>query len=128
MLTKLTHVTLFVKNQDEALKFYTEKLGFTVHTDAMFGEKMRWLTIAPSKQPDLELSLMLAESAEEKALIGKQGGNKPFLAFACDDCEKAHEAFKNNGVKIVSAPEKQPWGTSMAVEDLYGNHLYIVQG
>jgi catechol 2,3-dioxygenase-like lactoylglutathione lyase family enzyme len=128
MLTKLTHVTLFVKDQDEALKFYTQKLGFKIHTDAMFGETMRWLTITPATQSDMELSLMLAENADEKALIGKQGGHKPLLAFACDDCEKTHETLKRNGVKIVSVPEAQPWGTSMAVEDLYGNQLYIVQG
>jgi predicted enzyme related to lactoylglutathione lyase len=128
MITKLTHVTLFVNDQEEALNFYTQKLGFKLHTDAMFGESGRWLTITASEQSDLEVALMLAENAEEKALVGKQGGSKPFLAFACDDCEKTHEALKNNGVKILGAPEKQPWGTSMSIVDLYGNHLYIVQG
>jgi len=128
MLTKLTHITLFVKDQNEALDFYTKKLGFKIHTDAMFGENNRWVTITLAQQNDMEIALMLAESAEEKALVGRQGWQKPFLAFACDDCEATHQALKKNGVKIVSQPEKQAWGISMAAEDLYGNNLYIVQG
>lgn len=127
MLTRLTHVTVFVKNQDEALEFYTKKLGFKIHTDAMFGPSMRWLTVTPGAQKDMEISLMLAETVEEKALVGKQSGSKPLLAFACDDCKKTHDTLKSNGVKILSAPEKQDWGISMAIEDLYGNGLYIVQ-
>ena len=127
MLTKLTHITLFVANQNEALEFYTKKLGFFIHTDAMFGEKMRWLTVTPSEQKDLEITLFLAETAEEKALIGKQGGTKPLLAFACDSCAKTHETLKKNGVTIVSEPELQPWGTSMTIQDLYGNYIYLVE-
>src|SRR6185437_2915653 len=107
MLTKLTHMTLYVQNQDEALNFYTKKLGFILHTDAMFGEKMRWLTINPAQQKDMEITLMLAESPEEKALVGKQGGNKPLMAFSCDDCFKTHEELKKNGVKVISPPEEQ---------------------
>src|SRR5262245_18056689 len=108
MLTNITHVTLFVKDHNEALDFYTIQLGFQIHTDAMFDGNMRCLTITPSTQSDVELTLMLAESAEEKALIGKQGGAKSFLDFACDNCENTYEFLKKNGVKILSQPEQQP--------------------
>lgn len=127
MLNKLTHVTIFVSDQDEALEFYTKKLGFSVHTDAMFDDDLRWLTINPAGQKDLELSLMLATNPEEQALVGKQGGSKPLLAFSCGDCERLHQELKTAGVYIVSAPESQPWGKSMCIADLYGNMLYLVQ-
>jgi catechol 2,3-dioxygenase-like lactoylglutathione lyase family enzyme len=120
-------VTIFVSDQDKALEFYTKKLGFSVHTDAMFDDDLRWLTINPPGQEDLELSLMLTTSPEEQALVGKQGGNKPLLAFSCDDCEKLHQELKKAEVFIVSAPESQPWGKSMCIADLYGNMLYVVQ-
>ena len=127
MLSKLTHITIFVANQEEALDFYTQKLQFKVHTDAMFGPGLRWLTVAPTKHPDMELSLFLADTPEEKALVGKQSAKKPLLAFACEDIHKTYDTFKTNGVKIVSAPTTASWGISMAIEDLYGNVLYIVQ-
>lgn len=127
MLTKLTHVTLFVNNQDEALDFYTKKLGFVLNTDALFGENMRWLTVNPKDQKDVEIALFLAETNDELALVGKQGGSKPFLAFSCENCAETYEVLKNNGVKIISTPEKQAWGTSMAFEDLYGNNIYVVE-
>lgn len=127
MLTKLTHLTVFVTNQDEALKFYTENLGFLVHTDAMFGEHLRWLTIMLPGDKDLEISLLLAETPEEKALVGKQAATKPLFAFSTEDCQKTYDTFKQRGVKMTSAPEQQPWGISMACEDLYGNAIYVVQ-
>jgi predicted enzyme related to lactoylglutathione lyase len=127
MLKSVTHITIYVDNQDEALDFYTKKLGFVVHTDAMFGEDLRWLTICLAQQKDFEISLMLAMSPEEKALVGKQGASKPLLALACDSCEKTHEEIKKQGIKILGAPEKQPWGTSMLIADLYGNRLYVVE-
>lgn len=127
MLTKITHITLFVSNQDEALEFYTNKLGFVLHTDAMFGPSMRWLTISLPGQKDVEVTLMKADNAAELALVGKQADTKPLLAFSCDDCQKTYEELKSKGVMIISAPEKQSWGTSMACADPFGNIIYIVQ-
>ncbi len=61
MITKLNHVSIFVLNQDSAFDFYVTKLGFKVHTDAPMGPGMRWLTVCPPEQPDLEISLMAIE-------------------------------------------------------------------
>lgn len=58
MITKMNHVSIFVLNQESAFEFYVNKLGFKVHTDAPMGPGMRWLTVCPSEQPDLEISLM----------------------------------------------------------------------
>ena len=61
MITKLNHVSIFVLNQESAYEFYVNKLGFRVHTDAQMGPGMRWLTVCPPEQPDLEISLMPVE-------------------------------------------------------------------
>src|SRR3989304_4171152 len=104
MFTKITHITMFVHNQDEALAFY-QKLGFVVHTDAMFGP-MRWLTLHLPEQKDTELVLMLAETAQEKALVGAQGALKPFISFETTDCQKDYERLKVAGVKFTEEPAK----------------------
>src|SRR3990167_73002 len=111
MLTKITHITLFVPNQDEALDFYN-KIGFQVHTDAMFGT-MRWLTLHLPEQKDTELVLMLAESKEEKALVGKQAAKKPVISFESTDCYKDYERLKAAGVKFAEAPAKHEWGIAV---------------
>src|SRR5579862_9253829 len=126
MITKITHLTLFVTSQDDALAFYT-KLGFQVHSDAMFGDNMRWLTLNLPDQADFELALMPAETAEEKALVGKQGAKKPFFCFATTDCKKDYELLKSKGVKFQQEPNEEPWGISAGFEDLYGNALYMCQ-
>jgi predicted enzyme related to lactoylglutathione lyase len=118
---------LFVHDQEAAKKFYTEKLNFKIHTDAMFGENMRWLTIHPVNQPDFEISLMLAETPEEKALVGKQGADKPFFCVTVDDCGASYNQFKKDGVECLSEPKNEPWGISLAIQDLYGTIIYVVQ-
>src|SRR5258708_3855557 len=125
MIKKVTHFTVFVKDQDEALKFYTEKLGFKLHTDAAF-EGFRWLTIHPAGQPDFEVALMPA-SPEEQPLIGKQGGKHPLFALESDNCLQDCEMLKKHGVKLHGEPKSEPWGISVAFEDLYGNLLYICE-
>ena len=116
MLTKLTHLTLFVNDQEKSLEFY-KKLGFIVHTDAAFGA-MRWLTLCLSHDKDFELVLMAAESEIEKDLVGIQGGDKPFFTLATDDCKGDYERFKNLGVTFVQEPKDEPWGISMACTDI----------
>lgn len=126
MITKVSHLTLFVHNQDEALQFYTHNLGFKVHTDAQFGP-MRWLTIHPAQQPDFEIALLLATTAEEKALVGKQAALKPFISLETTDCKADYEQLKALGVEFMDTPTEQPWGISVACKDLYGNMIYMCQ-
>jgi Glyoxalase/Bleomycin resistance protein/Dioxygenase superfamily. len=125
MLTKITHITLFVDNQDDALIFY-KKLGFMVHTDVMFGA-MRWLTLYLPEQKDTELVLMQAETTQEKALVGKQATGKPFISFQSTDCHKDYERLKAAGVLFTEAPAQHGWGIAVGFKDLYGNGLYIHQ-
>ncbi|MGE0009939.1 MAG: VOC family protein [Candidatus Babeliales bacterium] len=126
MITNVTHLTVFVENQDQALDFYTNKLGFKVHTDAQFGP-MRWLTIHPIENKNYEISLMLAETPEEKALVGKQAIQKPLFCVSTNDCKAAVETFKASGVTFLQDAKEEQWGTSATFVDLYGNIIYMVQ-
>lgn len=125
MITAATHLTLFVNDQDEAKKFYTEKLGFTVHTDANMGD-MRWLTLNPKEQKNFELVLFLA-AQEDKSLVGKQGGSGILLCLASDNLDQDYKELKTKGVEFIGEPEEQDWGKSVTFKDLYGNLLYLVQ-
>lgn len=126
MITKVTHLTVFVKNQDEALTFYTNNLGFKVHTDAQF-EDMRWLTIHPADQSDFEIVLMPANSPEEKALVGKQAGSGVFFCLESTNIEEDYKALKSKGVELLGEPTTEPWGKAVTFKDLYGNTLYLVE-
>lgn len=125
MITKITHLTLFVTNQDEALSFY-QQLGFKVHTDAHFGD-IRWLTLHPSEQPHFELVLMLAATDDEKALVGKQGGSHPLICLESNNCQQDYEQLKAADIEFMGVPETQPWGIAVLCKDLYGNMIYICQ-
>ena len=125
MINAITHITLFVKDQDEALKFYTEKLGFSVHTDADFGG-MRWLTLNPKGQENFELVIYLAEGPDA-SLIGKQGGSGIFFCLGSDNFDEDYKELKAKGIEFVGEPEDQAWGKAVTFKDLYGNLLYLVQ-
>ena len=126
-IKKIGHITILVRDQDDALKFYTEKLGFKKRQDTMFGDRMRWVTVSPSGQPDLEITFVSADSKEKQKALGKQAGDLVLLTVETDDCQKDYEAMKAKGVKFHGTPEKQPYGTEVVFEDLYGNLLDLVQ-
>src|SRR3954465_5449850 len=103
MINRLSHFTIFVKNQDEALKFYTEKLGFKKRMDATFGG-FRWLTVAPPDQKEVALILLdprplfdAAGAQKFEALMqeGKLGG----CVLRSTDCQKDYEELKSHGVE-----------------------------
>jgi len=73
MITKMNHVSVFVLNQDSAYEFYVNKLGFKVHTDAPMGRDMRWLTVCPPEQPDLEITLLAKLCIEVICIFGHIG-------------------------------------------------------
>lgn len=126
MVTKLTHISLYVRDQEEALAFYRDKLGLKVHTD-MIGEGMRWLTLHAPNQSDVELALIPANNAEALAAVGKQAPSIPFLVFESTDCQADFEALKSKGVTFTQEPIKKPWGIEAAFVDLYGNALGLYQ-
>src|SRR6188768_2960735 len=111
MLTKLSHATIYVLNQDSAYDFYVNKLGFKVHTDAPMGPGMRWLTVTPPDQPDLEIVLMSVaegpawdkETADAVRKLVKKG-SFGFGVFHCKDIYATYEEMKAKGVEFKKAP------------------------
>ena len=124
MLTKVTHVTIWVKDQAEALKFYRDKLGFKVITDdASTVSNYRWLTVAPQQQEGLEIALNLATTPEQLAGVGRQG----IFVLASSNVHADYAALKAKGVKIQTEVNVNPWGSDFVLEDLYGNDFDVVQ-
>lgn len=128
MITKLNHVSIFVLDQDSAYDFYVNKLGFKVHTDASMGPGMRWLTVCPPDQPDLEITLMaISESmmfkqeaaAQMRDLVSK--GTFGFGVFECNDLLATYEELKAKGVEFTKVPTKEFYGFEALFKDDSGN-------
>jgi catechol 2,3-dioxygenase-like lactoylglutathione lyase family enzyme len=134
MITRLSHATLYVLDQDKALRFYTEKLDFEVRTDVRMGD-FRWLTVGPKGQPNLEFVLyavkghggMMDEAtvAHLRAIL-EQGLMGPGV-FEADDCQATYEDLKGKGVEFVSPPQEQPYGIEAIFKDGCGNWFSLTQ-
>jgi catechol 2,3-dioxygenase-like lactoylglutathione lyase family enzyme len=132
VITALSHTTVWVLDQDEALAFYTEKLGFEVNTDATMDD-FRWLTVTPPGQPDHELILLVPgppmmdeESAEQvKALVAK--GALGAGAFETDDCQATFEELKGRGVSFLSEPAERFYGVEATFRDNSGNWFSMTE-
>lgn len=138
MMPKISHFALLVRNQDEALAFYTEKLGFVVTESHKAPDNTYyWLTLAPSfakasdgtpsKESTVSLSLLLPQQPEEHALIGKQSGSIPLFVLLVEDCHKTAAEFAKKGVEFVKQPTNEFWGIDAVIKDLYGNLIDICQ-
>jgi catechol 2,3-dioxygenase-like lactoylglutathione lyase family enzyme len=117
MITHIKFVSVPTTNQDRALAFYTQKLGFKVVTDQPFDAKQRWI------------ELRLGSSDTHFVLFSADGGPKPGSPFngalACDNVEKTYQELKAAGVEFTSAPQKQPWGTFATFNDPDGNQFVL---
>ena len=118
-------VSLLVTDYDEAIQFYTQKLGFKVIEDAAYGDR-RWITLSLPGD-DVALALELAKNDDDLAVVGKQGGSFPLLALETADCVGEYKALKARGVTFHGEPATGPWGTGVLLEDLYGNKLFMSQ-
>jgi predicted enzyme related to lactoylglutathione lyase len=125
MLTKIAVVTIIVRDQDEALAFYTEKLGFEKMDDMVFGASDRWLTVTAPQQKDVQIFLQKADSFGIDA--SDQVGKATMWAFNTDDCRATYETLKARGVKFLGEPKERPYGVEATFEDLYGNKFSMVE-
>jgi len=123
-MTMRSVFTLFVTDQDQALRFSVDRLGFIVTEDKRLGDD-RWVLVSPSQGEDVALNLELARTPEQQALVGKQGGGKPVFALGTDDCRGDYQTMKARGVMFDSEPRTMPYGTGVTLNDLYGNKIYL---
>ena len=127
MAQSLAHIALVVRDYDEAIQWFTTKLGFALVTDEYQPEQdKRWVLVAP---PGGGCSLLLARAAtpEQEAFIGDQAGGRVFLFLATDDFDRDYEAMTAKGVRFVRPPAVQPYGKVAVFADLYGNLWDLVQ-
>jgi len=134
MIQRMSHATIFVTNQNDALEFYRDKLGFRVHTDAMVGPDFRWLTMCTNDQPDFEIVLM---EPKPGMLMDEETSNtvRSLLAkgvlgagvFNTDDCRATYEDLKAKGVQFSSEPTERPYGVEAVFRDNSGNWFSLTQ-
>jgi catechol 2,3-dioxygenase-like lactoylglutathione lyase family enzyme len=133
---RIANTQLWVHDQDEALAFYTEKLGLEVRSDATLPEmgNFRWLTVGPPDQPDIAIVLMAipgppvmdeASAAQVRELMAKGFAGTVFLTT--DDCRASYEELKGHGVEFTEEPTEYPYGIDSGFRDPSGNALRLTQ-
>lgn len=132
MVIKLANIALIVRDQDEALKFYTEVLGFEKRTDYLSGGSggTRWVTVAPKGQQGVEIVLFKPGQYENPQLtydLMAQCGRQSHWVFETDDCRRDYLDWMGKGVKFRGTPEDVPWGVQVVFEDLYGNQFVLLE-
>jgi catechol 2,3-dioxygenase-like lactoylglutathione lyase family enzyme len=135
-MIRLTNAQLWVHDQDEALAFYTQKLGMEVRADVTLPEMgdFRWLAVGPAGQPDVSIVLMAIpgppvmdpETADQvRALMAKGFAGTMFLTT--DDCQASYEELSGRGVEFTERPEERPYGIDSGFRDPSGNSIRLTQ-
>lgn len=127
MKQRIAHIALVVKDYDEAIQFYTQKLHFKLIEDTVLSETKRWVLVAP--QDSSECCLLLAKAATEiqQSRIGNQTGGRVFLFLHTDNFERDYQNLLEHNIKIIREPSTEEYGTVAVFEDLYGNLWDLVQ-
>ena len=135
-MIKIANAQLWVHDQDEALAFYTEKVGMEVRADVTLPEMgdFRWLTVGPAGQPDFAIVLMAipgppvmdeATAGQVRELMSKGFAGTVFLTT--DDCRASYEQLSARGVEFSEPPEERPYGIDSGFRDPFGNSLRLTQ-
>lgn len=143
MITKLSHTTFFVDDQEKAYDFYVNKLGFSVHTDAPMPNGYRWLTVSPPEQPDVEIVLMeILHPTMKKTADAPEGLDEESLnafrvllkkgvlgagVMTTTDCHATYAELIAKGVRFQCSPKEQFYGTEAVMFDGCGNWFSVMQ-
>ena len=123
-IIRITHISVYVRDQDEALAWYTDKLGFKPCEDnTELFPNFRWLTISPPLDSSTQLILMPVLEARDLSRVG----TNPMFILGSDNCREDCEHLQERGVNIVDPPTDLPWGISAIFTDLYDNPYHLVQ-
>jgi catechol 2,3-dioxygenase-like lactoylglutathione lyase family enzyme len=121
MQQHIANIALVVKDYDEAIDFYTQKLHFTLVEDTILSETKRWVLVAPPGSGSCCLLLAKAATEEQRSRIGNQTGGRVFLFLHTDNFQRDYQNLLTNNITIVRKPITEPYGTVAVFADLYGN-------
>ena len=128
MNQSIIHVALVVRDYDEAIEFYCQKLHFKLVEDSYQPDQdKRWVIVAPSRSNGTTLLLARASTPEQEAFIGSQTGGRVFLFLSTDDFWRDYNEMRSAGINFIREPKNAPYGTVAVFEDLYGNLWDLVE-
>lgn len=127
MKQHIAHISLLVKNYDEAIQFYTKKLHFELIEDIKLSESKRWVLIAPKGSSECKLLLSEAKNATQKHLIGNQSGGSVFLFLYTDNIARDYQNLIDQKIEIIQKPKTEAYGTVAVFADLYGNKWDLIE-
>jgi catechol 2,3-dioxygenase-like lactoylglutathione lyase family enzyme len=122
MNQSILHVALIVRDYDEAIEFYCNKLNFTLIDDTYQPEQdKRWVVVSPPGEGGTDLLLARAATPEQETFIGNQSGGRVFLFLQTDDFQRDYDSMHKAGIRFVRESKREKYGTVAVFEDLYGN-------
>lgn len=128
MIQSIVHIALLVKDYDEAINFYTEKLNFQLIEDTYQPEQnKRWVVVSPPGSVGTTLLLARASTSDQEKFIGNQSGGRVFLFLNTDDFWRDYHEMKEKGIEFVREPKEADYGTVAVFKDLYGNSWDLLQ-
>ena len=128
MKQSIVHIALVVRDYDEAIEFYTQKLHFTLVEDTYQPEQnKRWVVVSPPGSVGTTLLLARASKPEQEPFIGNQSGGRVFLFLNTDDFWRDYTEMVSKGIKFVRPPKKESYGIVAVFQDLYGNLWDLLQ-
>ncbi len=130
MKQRIALVTIVVADYDEAIAWYTQKLGFTLVEDSQDtrqGPGRRWVVVAPPGGGGTALLLAKASNERQQQAVGNQTGGRVFLFLHTDDFQRDYRDYGSRGVTFVRGPDHAPYGTVAVFEDLYGNRWDLIE-
>ena len=128
MKQSIVHIALVVKDYDEAIEFFTQKLKFELLEDTYQPEQdKRWVVVSPPGSNGTTLLLARASKSEQESFIGNQTGGRVFLFLNSDDFWRDYNDMKSKGIEFVREPKKQEYGMVAVFKDLYGNLWDLLQ-
>jgi catechol 2,3-dioxygenase-like lactoylglutathione lyase family enzyme len=124
---QISQVALLVRDYDDAIAFYTERLQFALIEDTALGGGKRWVRLAPPNSSGSQLLLAKATTPEQERRVGNQTGGRVFLFLQTDDFWQDYREMKSRGVAFAEEPRKEVYGTVAVFADLYGNKWDLVE-
>jgi len=127
MAQHIAHIAIVVKDYDDAIAFYTQKLGFTLLEDTQLSPTKRWVKVSPPGNGNCSLLLAKAANDDQLSRVGNQTGGRVFLFLYTDDIWRDFNLYTSKTVQFVREPVREAYGTVAVFEDLYGNLWDLIE-